>query len=463
MKQDELRKIPKMDQLLERPALRALCMESPRGGVREAVRLYLDELRLGLCSGALEQLPSAEEMEAAVCTAVHAACRYHLRPLINATGVVLHTNLGRAPLGDEIARHVSDVAAGYSNLEYRLEQGERGSRYAHVEELLCGLTGAEAALVVNNNAAAVFLMLNTLAKGKAAAVSRGELVEIGGSFRIPEIMAQSGAALVEVGTTNKTRVSDYAAALEQGAEVLLKVHASNFKLTGFTEEASIAQLSALAQKYGAPLLYDLGSGFLIRPESVGLHDVGSIYVPDAVKLCDVVCFSGDKLVGGTQAGILLGRRELIERMKTNPLNRVLRIDKLTLAALEAVLRWYQDGKQTLEKIPTLRMLRAGQDTLLERARALAARLADCAPALCFSAESCLDEPGGGSLPAVTLPGGAVAVTGASPADLAARLRAGEPPVIGRIHRNRLLLSMRTLTADDEAALCSVFAALEGSR
>ncbi len=461
MNQSELRKIPKMDQLLNRPAICRLCETLPRAMVRDVIQEELNALRRGLLSGEIKEVPDDGELEEQLCKRIEAAGRFRLRRVVNATGVVLHTNLGRAPLGDEIARHVAEVAAGYSDLEYRLDQGVRGSRYDHVEELLCRLTGAQAALVVNNNAAAVFLMLNTLARGKAVAISRGELVEIGGSFRIPEIMAQSGAELMEVGTTNKTRLSDYEAALEQGAEGILKVHASNFKVTGFTEEASVSQLAPLARQRGAFLLYDLGSGLLLRPEALGLHE--GVYVPDVVRECDVVCFSGDKLLGGAQAGILLGKRELIEAMKKNHLNRMLRIDKLTLAALEAVLRWYLDERQAVERIPALRMLRAGQESLMERARGLAARLSACCPGLQFTAEPCMDEPGGGSLPAVELPGGAVAVEGMSPVALEKRLRANEPPIVGRISRNRMLFSLRTLLPGDEDALAAFFAALGGEQ
>ncbi len=454
MDMSQLRSIPKVDNILEWPEIKRVCREVPRALARETIRRELDRLRGALRQGELETVPSAEELDAMLCAEIKKAAQPSLRRVINATGVVLHTNLGRAPLGTEIAASAAFAAAGYSNLEYNLEKGCRGSRYACTEELLCALTGAEAALIVNNNAAAVFLMLNTLAQGKKAAVSRGELVEIGGGFRIPEIMALSGAELMETGTTNKTRLSDYKSAIDLGAEVLLKVHTSNFKITGFTEETALSQLSALAKESGTYLLYDMGSGFLIRPETLGLHE--GAYIPDAVRECDVVCFSGDKLLGGAQAGILLGKSEPIALMKKNQLNRMLRPDKLTLAALEAVLRCYIDEKQAKEKIPALRMLAAEQTSLLETARLLAARLADCCPTLHFFAEPCADETGGGSLPGMELSGAAVAVEGAPPQVLEEKMRANDPPVIGRISRNRFLLSVRTLMPGDVEKIADVF-------
>ncbi len=454
----QLRKIPKMDQLLAAPALQGAIAALPRAMARNILQQELDDLRQGLLSGSLTELPPYSVLEQQLAGRLHAAAPFHLRPLINATGVVLHTNLGRAPLGEALSRHVAEVAAGYSNLEYRLEEGRRGSRFDHVEELLCRITGAEAALVVNNNASAVFLMLNTLAAGTSVAVSRGELVEIGGAFRVPEIMAQSGASLLEIGTTNKTRLSDYVNALDAGAGAILKVHTSNFKLIGFTEEATVEELAPLAEGSEVPLLYDVGSGFLVHPQGLGIYE--GVYIPQLVPLCDVLCFSGDKLLGGPQAGILLGRKSMIAAMKKNHLSRMLRIDKLTLAALEAVLRWYLDEKQAVANIPTLSMLHAGQAELLERAQCLAAQLQPLCPKLTFIAEPCMDQPGGGSLPGVDLPGAAVAVGGMHPDVLEKRLRLGNPPVIGRISQNRYLLSLRTLMENDIPGLLAAFAALE---
>lgn len=451
-----LRQIPKMDGLLDRPRIRRAAEGLPRTLVRETIQRELDGLRDGLLAG--ESMPGEQELEERLLRAVGSAARFRLRRVVNATGVVLHTNLGRAPLGEEIAGHVARVAAGYSNLEFDLEKGTRGSRYAVVEELLCRLTGAEAALVVNNNAAAVFLMLNTLARGKRVAISRGELVEIGGSFRVPEIMAQSGAELMEVGTTNMTHPGDYLRAMEEGAEVLLKVHQSNFHLQGFTRQVEAEELKAIAGD--RPVLYDLGAGFLAPPEELGLRD--GVFVRTAVAQADVVCFSGDKLLGGGQAGILLGKKPLIDLMKRNQLTRMLRVDKLTLAALEGVLRWYLDPAQARERIPVLRMLSLPAEALRARAERLAGELAGVCSCCAFEAVPCVDEPGGGSLPGAELPGWAVAVTGKrlSPNGLETALRRCDTPVLGRIWKDRLILSLRTVAPEDTAAVTAAFAALE---
>lgn len=449
------RQIPKMDRLLEAPAIMAAADGLPRATVREALQVGLDGLREELSKGA--PLPEEDALIASLAARVLAAGRYRLRRVVNATGVVLHTNLGRAPLGDEISAHVASVAGGYSTLEYDVEGGSRGSRNELVEALLCRLTGAEAALVVNNNAAAVFLMLNTLAKGKTVAVSRGELVEIGGAFRVPEIMAASGAALHEIGTTNKTRASDYESALEGGETgAILKVHTSNFRITGFTEEVAVPQLHDIAARVGVPLLYDLGAGFLVRPEALGLHE--GVYVPDAVKYADVVCFSGDKLFGAGQAGIILGRRELIDRMKRNQLSRMLRVDKLTLAALEAVLRLYGDTAAACRELPVLRMLSTPLNELSSRAEALVEGLRAVRPDMSFEAVPCRDEPGGGSLPGVELDGYAVAVCSdvLSPDGLGRALRTGDVPIVARISRDRLLLSVRTLLKGDAEDIKAAF-------
>ncbi len=459
MESEALKRIPKMDKLLARPAVVAEGDGRPHALVREAIREALDDLRDSLRAG--NPMPGEAELDALLTEEIRRKSGFRLKPVVNATGVVLHTNLGRAPLGREIAAHVAEVAAGYSNLEFDLEQGKRGTRYAHIEELLCRLTGAEAAFVVNNNAAAVFLMLNTLAKGKQVVISRGELVEIGGSFRVPEIMDQSGARLLETGTTNKTHLQDYQRALsDQGAEVILKVHSSNFKITGFTEQVSLEALRPLADGREALLLYDLGAGFLFPPEQLNLTE--GIYVQRAVRYADVLCFSGDKLLGGAQAGILLGKRRYIEQMKRNQLTRMLRIDKLTLAALEGVLRWYTDSAQTKERIPVLRMLCCTEGELKERAFALAETLSAVCPGCAFEAEPCADEPGGGSLPEVQLPGWAVAVTSErrSANWMEQFLRSGEIPIISRISHGKLLLAVRTLQSGDEGRIVAAFRGME---
>lgn len=456
-----LRQIPKMDALLELDAVKNAARELPRPLVKQAVQTVLDELRARLRAG--EALPAPEELETRLVRAIASAGAWRLRRVVNATGVVLHTNLGRAPLAPPAAERVGQTAAGYTSLEYDLETARRGSRHALIERQLCRLTGAEAAMVVNNNAAAVFLMLYTLARGKKVAVSRGELVEIGGSFRVPEIMSASGAELLEIGTTNKTHRHDYVSALQRGdIGAILKVHTSNFKIVGFSEDVPLCELSDLSKEAGVPLLYDLGAGFLVRPEQLGLHE--GVYIPDAVRYADVCCFSGDKLLGSAQAGILLGRAPLIAQMKACQLSRMLRVDKMTLAALEATLRLYAQPETAVQKIPVLRMLSAPQAELKDRALALCEKLGRLSSPLTFAACECLDEPGGGALPGLSLPGWAVEVClpGCAPQELEKRLRAMPVPIIGRIAKGRLLLCVRTLLPEDEAALLDAFAAFEAA-
>ena len=452
------RQIPKMDRLLEGAAVRAEAEGLPRAEVRLAVRRELDRLREELAAGAA--MPAEEDLDRRLARAVREAGQPRLRRVVNATGIVLHTNLGRAPLSPEAAEHTARIAAGYSNLEYDLETGKRGSRNDLAEQLLCRVTGAEAAMVVNNNAAAVFLALHTHARGKKVAVSRGELVEIGGAFRVPEIMRASGAELMEIGTTNKTHPEDYRRALESGAQAILKVHTSNFRVTGFTASVEVEELAELAQEYGVPLFYDLGSALPVRKELLGLPE--GIFAGDTAPLCDVCCFSGDKLFGAGQAGIVLGRTEAVAAMKKNQLARMLRVDKMTLAAVEHTARWYLDPERAVAAVPALRMIRADGDELKRRAQDLARRLTELCPCCEFAAVPCADAPGGGALPGVELPGWAVAVRhGAKGADeLEGFLRGRDAPVIARIRDGRLLLSVRTVLREDEPAVERAFAELE---
>jgi L-seryl-tRNA(Ser) seleniumtransferase len=375
--------------------------------------------------------------------------RGSLRRVINATGVILHTNLGRAPLAAEAAEAAAEIAAGYSNLELNLDEGERGSRHDHVEPLIRHLTGAEAAIAVNNNAAAVLLALSTLATGGEVILSRGELVEIGGSFRIPEVMEASGATLVEIGTTNRTRLSDYEEAIGPNTAALMAVHQSNFRTVGFTERVEIAELARLASERGVPLIDDLGSGALHAIEDEPA--IGERLGAGAT----VVCFSADKLLGGPQAGILAGRRAEIERCRRHPLARALRLDKLQIAALEATLRLHRDGGS--ERVPALRMLAAGEEELDARAALIAERSGAAA-----RVERGEARPGGGSLPLTTL-SGPVCIVDPAPvgADrLAAALRAGDPPVIARIAQGTVILDPRTMSdSDAERAGDAVSAAL----
>ena len=440
---DPRRSLPSVNALLESEAVRPLLSAAPRALVVNAVRDAVAAAR-----NAAEAPRDAAEWSAAIRDALATRQRRSLRPVINATGVILHTNLGRAPLASVALNAMRDVAAGYSNLEYDLDRGARGSRYAHCVGLLRELTGAEDALVVNNGAAALVLALNTLADQQPAIVSRGELIEIGGSFRIPDIMAKSGARLVEVGTTNRTHLADYERALAGGG-VIVKVHRSNFALEGFVTDVSLADLVGLASPRDVPVLHDLGSGLLLSLDAFGL--TGEPIATDAVRDgATLVSMSGDKLLGGPQAGILLGRRAAIERLRTNPLTRALRVDKLTLAALEATLALYRDPARALREIPTLAMIATSAATVRERARALAARLASRNIA-CEVVETAANV-GGGAFPTASIPSAGVALAGiAEQHD--ARLRASEPPVVGRIIDGRLTLDVRTIPpgVDDELA------------
>ena len=463
MNNNLLRKIPKTDVLLAVPALRDACGRFPYELVKSTAQACTDGIRTAMLSGELDSVPDAAEIARQVIEKLELGDIYSLKRVINATGIVLHTNLGRAPLGKEIAQHVAEVAAGYCNLEYDIDAGCRGSRYSHIEKLLCSLTGAEAAMVVNNNAGAVFLMLNTLCSGQKVAVSRGELVEIGGSFRVPEIMNQSGAELMEIGTTNKTHPSDYVKALENGAAALLKVHTSNFVMQGFTESVEIEELGSIAREKGALTLYDLGSGFLFPSENLGIQDLGHVAGKCLRAGADVVCFSGDKLLGSAQAGILIGRRELIERIKKNHLTRMLRIDKLSLAALEMSLRYSVDPALAKEKIPALYMLSKTEKECMSAARELEALIKTSAPGCEARATHTQDEAGGGSLPGVMLDGAAVSLSieGLSPQELEKKLRLRSVPIICRISRESVLISVRTLGEGDGEEISKAIGEIAG--
>jgi L-seryl-tRNA(Ser) seleniumtransferase len=376
-----------------------------------------------------------------------------LRPVVNATGVLLHTNLGRAPLGADALAEAAVVGGGYSNLEYRMASGERGSRHEHAGALLAEACGAEAGLVVNNNAAAVLLALESLARGQEVVVSRGELIEIGGEFRIPDIMRRSGAVLREVGTTNRTHLKDYAAAIGPETALILKVHTSNYRVVGFTADVSSRDLAELGRARGVPVMEDLGSGCLVELTRHGFPHEPT--VPEVVAAgVDVVSFSGDKLLGGPQAGIVVGRADLVERLARNPLNRALRIDKFTIAALEATLYAYEAGN-ALETIPALRMLTEPLPAIRRRARGLLRRLgAETRRALGAQVIETRSQVGGGALPTVELPTAALALgTPAHPArGLDEALRSGKPPVLGRLVDDRLLLDCRTILVAEVPAL-----------
>ncbi len=424
----ELRDLPSVDELA-RPTGDPLAVDA----AREVLARARVEIRAGRDPG---------DLEAALGSALAEARRPALRRVLNATGVIVHTNLGRAPLPAAALDRVAEAARGYSNLEYDLAAGERGSRQDHVAAILRRLTGAESALVVNNNAGALLLALAALAEGREVIVSRGELIEIGDGFRIPDVLARSGARLVEVGTTNRTRARDYERAAGDATALLLRVHQSNFRVVGFTERPSMAELAAIAHAKGLPLVDDLGSGALVE-----LGDEPTVRATLEAG-ADLVCFSGDKLLGGPQAGIVAGRAELVERLRRHPLHRALRIDKLGLAALEGTLLLYLDPERALREVPVLRMLHEDVATVRARAKRLAAAVGG-------EVEETVARVGGGALPLAELPSFACAVD----EQLAAALRDATPAVIGIVRDGRLLLDCRTLTdAEAEEAEAAVAAA-----
>lgn len=446
--------LPSVDELLKHPSLDALASELGRPVVREAARDVLAGLRARLrrpqpdakLALTLDHLPQEIEAEARERLALS------LRPVINATGVVLHTNLGRAPLSSEAAEHVRAVASQYSNLEYDLLPGTRGARDQHAARLLNRLLGAESSLVVNNNAAALLLALNTLAEGGEVVVSRGELIEIGESFRIPEILAKSGAVLREVGTTNRTRVGDYARAISPRTRLLLRVHPSNFRVLGFTERPELPELVAVARRHRLPLVEDLGSGLVVKLTAPGLarEPIAQTSLEAGV---DLIAFSGDKLLGGPQAGILAGKARWVERCRKNPLFRALRVDKMTYAALQATVRSLLRGKE--EEIPAVQLIELTPEEIGRRAEALRARLApDFAGRAELSLRPGQSVIGGGSTPGSTLETKLLAIFPRSirPAELAARLRRSDPPVVARVESNRVLLDLRTVFPEQEGAL-----------
>ena len=437
-----LRKLPKVDDLLRAPELADACREYGENPVTDAIRREVEKLRRGLLAGELDALPERSEILHRIALGVRRESLPSFRRVVNGTGIVLHTNLGRASLSEKAARAAAEAAMGYSNLEYNLETGSRGSRYSHVEPLLCRLTGAESALVVNNNAAAVLLTLSALTQGGQVPVSRGELVEIGGSFRVPEIMEACGAQLKEVGATNKTHLSDYENAIGPDTRAIMKVHTSNYRIVGFTGTPALADLVELGHRHGLPVIEDLGSGSLLDLEQFGLQ--GEPTVRDSIKAgVDVVCFSGDKLLGGPQAGIILGRKIYIDRLKKHPLTRAVRVDKMTLAALEATLRTYAAGKE--EEIPVIAMLGAANEELRRKAEKLHSLLTRAGIETVIVPTA--GQVGGGSVPGQDLPSWAVAFGGNVNA-LEEKLRLGPTPIIGRIHEGQYLLDVRTLWEED---------------
>ena len=468
-----LRDIPSIDQLLQRPSIRALQRRFGREATVQAAREATAALRHRLSGApARESIPAAEapgsegladQIEREVADRLALALAPSLRLVINATGVVIHTNLGRAPLAEVAATRAAQIAAGYCDLEYDLHAGRRGARDVHAEALLVRVTGAEAAIVVNNNAAATFLILSALARGREVVVSRGELVEIGGGFRIPDIMTQSGAILREVGTTNKTRAADYGAAIGPHTALILRVHPSNFRIEGFTERPAVGELVTIGRRLGIPVVEDLGSGNLLEPRRAepGRDDPerdrglgwGEPTVRSSIEAgVDLVCFSGDKLLGGPQAGIVAGHHDLVRAIRKHPLMRALRVDKITYAALEATLLEYASGRAT-DTVPVARALAMPPAVIERRARAIADRLrgADTMRAAILDGVSAV---GGGSAPGFTLPTRllAIEVPGEPAERLEARLRTLDPPVIARIEHDRVVLDLRTVLPEQDEVL-----------
>jgi len=480
-KPDLYRKLPSVDELLHSSALASIIAADGQAAVTDAARAVLTRLRAEIAAARLDAAAvdlALSGISDAVMRQVRQSLSYSLRPVINATGVILHTNLGRAPLAASALEHIAEASSGYSNLEFDVETGERGKRDVHVDRLFRRLLDAHvgtaapgcpgepsspvraapniSTIVVNNNAAAVLLALNTLAEGGEVIVSRGELVEIGGSFRIPDVMSKSSATLREVGTTNRTRVADYERAINEKTRLLLRVHRSNFQIAGFTEQPAIEELAALARARKIPLMDDLGSGALFDLSSIGVS--GEPGVLDSLRAgADVVSYSGDKLLGGPQAGILSGRADLIARMRANSLFRALRVDKLTCAALEATLLAYV--KQDYGSIPALRMMHLSKDEIGRRAEAVAAKARSSVMTIeVINGESVI---GGGAAPSAVLPTRLLGVTrkGLSADEISARLRAAELPVIARVEEGRVLLDLRTVFPEQDEKVTEALRAL----
>lgn len=445
------RSIPKVDVLLENQAIQEMIERYSRDSVMEAIRAEMDNLR-AFIGGCDEEDKAQEQITLLVSHIGDAVEKMHtpnMKKVINGTGTILHTNLGRAPISREHMRKAFDIVTGYSNLEYNLEKGRRGERYSHFEKLLCKITGAEAAMAVNNNASSVLLILSSLAKGGEVIVSRGELIEIGGKFRIPDVMTQSGATLVEVGTTNKTHVSDYEENITEETKALLKVHTSNYKIVGFTESVGIDELMPIAKEHGIPVIEDLGSGVLIDLSKYGLTYEPTVQ-ESVAKGADVVCFSGDKLFGGPQAGIIVGKKKYIDMMKKNQLTRALRIDKFTAAALELVLQEYLSEEQAIQHIPVLRMITEPLDEVARRARSLARTIRSTDIPAKVDVVSCESQIGGGSLPMERIPSMAVAIRPKyeSVAALEDQMRHLTVPMIPRTVNDTIMLDVRTIETED---------------
>ncbi len=464
-KADLFRLLPSVDELLRVPAVQSSVARCGHAAVTGAARAALDQIRQEIANDRLDEpgiAAAIEELPSLIEHHLNESLGYSLRPVINATGVILHTNLGRAPLSQEALRHAAEIAQGYSNLEFDLATGERGKRDSHTDRLFARLLNTPdrelSTIVVNNNAAAVLLSLNALAEGGEVIVSRGELVEIGGSFRIPDVMAKSGAVLREVGTTNRTRVADYAAAINEKTKLLLRVHRSNFQIVGFAEQPSLEELVALGRKHGIPVMEDLGSGDLFDLRALGVQGEPTIHASVRAGV-DVITYSGDKLLGGPQAGLISGSRELVTKIRSNPLFRAVRVDKMFYAALEATLLAYL--REDYDSIPALRMMRVSSDDLHNRAEHLMRKLHITSPQLHIEVVESRSVLGGGAAPGSTLPTYVLAISSSvMNADaIAVKLRQWATPIIARVEDKRVLLDLRTVTTEEEVVIAGALEAM----
>lgn len=463
-RQKQLRQLPGVDQMLSTAALDPVLSKAPRTVLVRCIRQVIQDTRaVILAADAAAAAPplTPEALHHQLTGKVARAMALNLEPVVNATGVVVHTNLGRSLLAPPALDHLEEIAKRYSNLEYDLTAGRRGSRYTAVDGLICELTGAEASMVVNNNAAAVLLCLDTVAHGKEVVISRGELIEIGGSFRVPDVMEKSGCTLKEVGTTNRTHPHDYESAINERTGLLLKVHTSNFSIEGFTREVPLKELVGIGRRHDVPVMEDLGSGTLLDLSTYGLKREPT--VQDSVAAAaDLITFSGDKLLGGPQTGLIVGKTAWIERIRKNPLTRALRIDKLTLAALESTLRLYRDEATAVNVIPTLRMITLNGAIVRQQAEFLKNRLdALGLSGLRLELVPASSRPGGGALPSLELPTTclAVSVTGRSAGSVERAMRRHRPPIVGRVENDRFLMDLRTVQEADLDIICGAFSAI----
>lgn len=460
-----LRTLPGVDRILDLGKTEPAIQNIPQGVVTRCIRQVIDELRTGILENTVspESVPSDPEILNLVKERIATAIAPKLRRVVNATGVIVHTNLGRSLLAETALENLNTIGGRYSNLEFDLSEGKRGSRYSAVEDIICEITGAEAAMVVNNNAGAVLLCLETLAKGRKVVVSRGELVEIGGAFRIPDVMAKSGGILVEVGTTNRTHLRDYESAIDEETALLLKVHKSNYSMIGFTAEVSLNEMAGLGSRCGIPVMEDLGSGTFVDFSAYGLAKEPT--VQESVNAgADIITFSGDKLLGGPQAGIIIGKKELIDTIRKNPINRALRIDKLTLAALESTLRLYRNPEAAVATIPTLRMMTDSRDTVAQKTALLASMFKDLKiEKLTLESKDGISKAGGGALPLLQIPTRclAIRIEGISANALEAGMRNNDPPIIGRIEDDLFTLDPRTVEDDELPIIATALKNLVG--